>query len=273
MFFVRLETIESFGMTQITNRGFIGALKRLGLKLQADGEDSVFRPRRLVRQLERQGVGMYTVKPSAQALMSYGFEPATMIDVGVDRGTPDIYDAYPDAKFLLVDPLFESEGHVQKWKGKIDFDFECCALGSKAGKVTMNIPSTIQKVRTSRASALEFVGGNKDQFASFAQREVPVKRLDTLTKNYTGPFGLKIDIEGFEVEVLKGATRTLKQTEFVLAEGSVKRRYADGYRFSELVGIMAKNGFEILDFLRPIRPNSADCDVLFARYDSDRFST
>ncbi len=34
---------------------------------------------------------------------------------------------------------------------------------------------------------------------------------------------------------------------------------------------MGQNGFEILDFPRPIRQESDDCDVLFARYDSARF--
>jgi FkbM family methyltransferase len=260
-------------MTEVTHKELIGALKRLGLKIVGDGEGSVLRPRQLIRQLSQQGIGLHTTKPTAATLQSYGFSPKTMIDVGVDRGTPMIYNAFPDAKFLLVDPLAESEGHVEKWKDKIDFDFVCCALGKKSGKVTMNIPSTAAKVRTSRASALDFDGANLDQFASFDKREVPMKKLDTLTKKLDGPFGLKIDTEGFEVEVLKGASRTLEKTEFVLAEGNVKRRYVDGYRFSDLVEIMAENGFEILDFLRPIRPKSADCDVLFARYDSDRFET
>lgn len=62
-----------------------------------------------------------------------------------------------------------------------------------------------------------------------------------------------------------------KRTEFVLAEANVKRRYLGGYGFSELVSFMGQNGFEILDFTRPIRPESDDCDVLFARYDSARF--
>ncbi len=62
-----------------------------------------------------------------------------------------------------------------------------------------------------------------------------------------------------------------KRAIFVLAEANVNRRYVGGYRFSELVSFMGQNGFEILDFPRPIRQESDDCDVLFARYDSARF--
>ncbi len=39
----------------------------------------------------------------------------------------------------------------------------------------------------------------------------------------------------------------------------------------KLFRALSRRGFEILDFPRPIRPDSDDCDVLFARYDSARF--
>ncbi len=82
---------------------------------------------------------------------------------------------------------------------------------------------------------------------------------------------MKIDTEGFELEVIKGATKTLKKTEFVIAEVSAKRRFQGSYRFSELIAALGKQGFEPLDFLSPLRPDKEGCDILFARYDSPRF--
>lgn len=253
---------------------FVKALETFDVELSPtnlDEKNLAKRPKRLFKRLERQGYTIEATKPDAAMIKSYGFNPMTVIDVGVDFGTPMIYDAFPDAKFILVDPVAESEQKVQIWKDKIDYDFHCCALGAKAGKIDLHIPSTTAKVRHSRASVLEFSDGNKDQFSTFETRVVPVKTLDTLTKKIKGPIGLKIDTEGFELEVIKGAKQTLKQTEFVIAEGSIKKRYIGGYRFSDLVAEMGKNGFEILEFLRPIRLDASDCDVLFARYDSGRF--
>lgn len=258
-------------MTRSTPRLFLRHLRELGVDLAPKEPGAEIRPRKLFRALSRRGFEIEQTKPTAAVLRGFGFQPESVIDIGVDQGTPMIYDAFPQATFLLVDPLIESRQKVQKYEGKLDFQFECCALGPEDGIITVNIPSTATKTRTSRATAMEFEGRNKAQFASFETREVPMRRLDSLTADLQGPIGIKIDTEGFELEVMKGATETLKRTEFVLAEANVKRRYVGGYRFSELVSFMGQTGFEILDFPRPIRPDSDDCDVLFARYDSARF--
>src|SRR3954449_6529991 len=51
------------------------------------------------------------VRRTPEAVLAHvkrlGFAPATVIDVGVAYGTPELYDAFPDARFLLVDPLEE----------------------------------------------------------------------------------------------------------------------------------------------------------------------
>jgi hypothetical protein len=43
--------------------------------------------------------------------------------------------------------------------------------------------------------------------------QVPVKTVDIILENQKMPVLLKIDVEGFETEVIKGATKTLKQKE------------------------------------------------------------
>ena len=253
---------------------FVKTLNRLGVALEPMGstsDDLAARPRKLLNKLARHGYSVETTGLDTKTLQSYGFNPDVVFDIGVDFGTPELYNAFPDRKFILVDPVQESEEKVEGWRGKIDFEFHCCALGAKKGNLTLNVPSTEAKARHSRASILEFEDGYNDVFASIEERTVPVKKLDEISKGLKGTFGLKIDTEGYELEVIKGATQTLKQTEFVIAEASVQMRYKGGYRFSDLVAAMAKNGFEILEFLRPIRPDASDCDVLFARFDSGRF--
>lgn len=253
---------------------FVKTLNRLGVALEPTGTgdgDLAARPRKLLNKLARNGYSVETTGLDAKTLQGYGFKPDIVFDIGVDFGTPELYNAFPDSRFILVDPVEESEQKVESWQNRIDYEFHCCALGAKKGTLTLNVPSTEAKTRHSRASVLAFEEGYNDVFASIEEREVPVKKLDDLSKGLTGTFGLKIDTEGYELEVIKGATQTLKNTEFVIAEASVQMRYKDGYRFSELVAAMAKNGFEILEFLRPIRPDASDCDVLFARFDSGRF--
>ncbi|WP_037316761.1 FkbM family methyltransferase [Ruegeria halocynthiae] len=253
---------------------FVKTLRALGLEFTPinAGESSIAgRPMRILRRLSRSGYSIERTELDARLLAGYGFAPSVVFDIGVDAGTPPLYDAFNTAKFVLIDPVAESEDKVAPWKNKINFDFHCVAAGSSDGSVTLNVPSTTSRVRHSRASIMEYKDNYVSQFAKIEQRVVPVRTLDSLSRGLSGPFGIKIDSEGYEIEVIKGATETLKQSEFVIAETSVKPRYENGYKFSDFVALMAENGFEILDFIRPIRPGRPDCDVLFARMDSGRF--
>jgi hypothetical protein len=83
------------------------------------------------------------------------------------------------------------------------------------------------------------------------KREVEVKTLDTLMEEYgfEPPFGLKIDTEGFEDQVIRGATNFLRRTEFVIAELSVAERFMDSYTFAAFTGLMDKNDFFLWDVL------------------------
>ena len=38
-------------------------------------------------------------------LYSLGFRPSTVIDVGAASGTSDLMNAFPESKFLLIEPL------------------------------------------------------------------------------------------------------------------------------------------------------------------------
>ena len=253
---------------------FVKALKSLGLEITSvddTGAQIAERPRRLIRQLARRGYAIERTEMDDRLLSGYSFSPNTVIDIGVDAGTPPLYTAFRNAKFVLIDPVAESETKVENWRNRIDFDFYCMAAGGEDGSVMLNVPSTEVRARHSRASIMNYTENYAAIFADVEKREVPVRTLDSITRDYEGPFGIKIDTEGYEIEVIRGAFETLKQTQFVIAETSVRPRYEDGYRFSDFVAAMAKHGFEVLDFIRPVRPGAADCDVLFARVDSGRF--
>ncbi|MEL7183362.1 MAG: FkbM family methyltransferase, partial [Pseudomonadota bacterium] len=166
-------------------------------------------------------------KMTARYFSGYGFEAPVIIDVGVLGGTPFLYDSFPNAKFLLIDALEESEDAVREtWGDTLDFEFVNAALGATAGRV----PIAIEPERPSRTSLSARADLSEDHF----ERDVPMLPLDQITDGRNGPFGLKIDTEGHELEVLKGATATLERCEFVIAEVSIKKRFAQGYRFSDV---------------------------------------
>jgi FkbM family methyltransferase len=196
----------------------------------------------------------------------YEFSAPVIIDVGVMEGTPFLYKSFPKAKFVLIDALAESEAAVAaRWSTKIDYDFHVTALGAAPSEISMEV-LTAGLARSTVNARLDGHAG------AGVMRTVPVTPLDDITKAYKGPFGLKIDTEGHELEVLKGAVETLKTCEFVITETSIKNRFAGGYRFSEVIAFMAANGFEVYSFLTGHTRAPRFSDVLFIPADSPRFN-
>jgi FkbM family methyltransferase len=198
-------------------------------------------------------------------LRKHGLRPATLIDVGVGHGTPELYAAFPEAHHVLLEPLQEFEGSLRSHIRERGGEYMLAAVGSENGEVEIRVDKEIPWM----SSVIESVGREQ----SFDVRRVPMRTLDSLMdeRGWNAPFGLKIDTEGFEEEVVAGAERLLEQTQFVIAEVSVMRRYAEGGRLAEFVEAMARRGFILYDILDAQKPDPAGpiyfMDVLFRRED------
>lgn len=102
----------------------------------------------------------------------------------------------------------------------------------------------------------------------FRTREVPITTLDTLLNKYKfqPPFGLKIDTEGFELEVIRGASHFLQNTEFVITEVSYNKRFEESYRFPEFAEKMRKAGFYLCDILKVVGKPTLFLDCIFKKF-------
>lgn len=192
-------------------------------------------------------------------LAGYGFAPATVIDVGAADGTPPLYDAFPDAYLVLVDPLAEFEPDLSRIVDERPGEYFLGALGSAPGTVTMEVDPNLHM-----SSMLPKVASGLD----VQRREVPVTTLDTMVAehDWKAPFGLKLDTEGSEMEVLRGASDTLARTEFVISEVSVHKRFEGACTCAELVAEMRTQGFELCDLLdADVTPLGVHADALFRR--------
>jgi FkbM family methyltransferase len=194
-----------------------------------------------------------------------GFDPATVVDVGAGRGTPVLYNAYPEARHVLLEPLAELEPQVRPIAEQRG-EYVMTAVGAADGMAVMNV-----EPRGLLSSSLnEAVWREEDPQHPVERREVPIATLDTLRERHrwTPPFGLKIDTEGHEDQVILGATRFLEDTQFVLAEISISKRFEGSYTFAEFIALMDSRGFELCDVFRVMKytPDEASfVDALFRR--------
>ena len=221
---------------------------------------------RLVRALDQHGLVLMKDKFSAHFLKSLRLTAQTVVDVGVNYGTYGLYSAFPGAKFVLIDPNPVDFSPCIARVPNMNYEFKACAAGSTNGKATFTVAS-VSGHSSLVERAKEFPGSARER------KEVDVVRLDQLLADggYARPYGIKIDTEGFELEVLKGCTGILPDVEFIIAELCIKRIFPGSYHVSDVVHYLGERGFELFDVLnaRGWAPNHLDC--LFLRRDDPRF--
>lgn len=86
---------------------------------------------------------------------------------------------------------------------------------------------------------------NHDRNLNFLE----MKTLDNLVSEYdTGNnIFLKIDVQGAEIDVLKGATKTLEKTEIILLEVSTLNNNSKAPIFNDIINYMNDINFSVFD--------------------------
>jgi FkbM family methyltransferase len=195
-----------------------------------------------------------------------GLAPATLIDVGVARGTPNLYEAFPEAHFVLIEPLSEFEEDLKRISRRRGGEYVLAAVGAEPGRAEIFVnPAMLYE-----SSLLVNEWRPPEEHDALERREIEVTTLDVLRaeRGWQGPFGLKIDAEGYEHRVVEGATDLLRETEFVIAEVSITRQYENGISFADFVALMDRHGFAVHDLLDGLKRGNGGVefvDVMFRR--------
>jgi len=177
-----------------------------------------------------------------------GLAPRTVFDVGVGRGTPWLYAAFPDARHVLFEPLATFGADLDRLAEELNADVHRVALSNRSGTATFR-----RHVDFPTSSSLYDIDPQFDAYTRRVQRQhrfeeqtVPLATLDELNR-YEPPFVLKLDVEGAERDVIEGAGNTLRSTELLIAEISVMRRRRDEPVFADMIGLLDSAGFELFD--------------------------
>lgn len=187
-----------------------------------------------------------------------GLRPATVIDVGTAFGTFPLYETFPKARHLLVEPMSEWEENLKAICRQYKGEYVLAVAGDKPGRAFLNVYPYML------GSSVLDVG------AEGVRREVPSVRLDDVCrqKGLRGPYVLKIDAEGAELQVLAGASQVLRDTELVILEVSLFEFFARCPVLAEIVAAMRQVGFVVYDVVdfhyRPLDGAVAKVDLAFA---------
>jgi FkbM family methyltransferase len=194
------------------------------------------------------------------------FWPATLIDAGVGPGTLGLYEAFPEAHLVLIEPLQEFKPDLERLVSHHGGEYVLTSVGATEGSATLHVdPKVLQMSSVLRSTIPRPWTDEPPQ-----EREVPMTTLDALLeeRDWRPPHGLKIDTEGYEYQVIQGATRLLEQTEFVIAELNVIQQWESDYCFGDFIALMQSHGFHVCDVLDGRKALNRDViylDVMFQR--------
>ncbi len=153
----------------------------------------------------------------------------TVIDVGAYIGqySKTYKYLFPKAKIYSFEPTKKNFERLKKIEGINSFNF---ALGDKTKKGFIKIP--------------EWEGGDgtlipNEVNKNWKNEETEIKRFDTLGIKIESPCFLKIDVEGYEFNVLKGFGKLLDRIDVIEVEV-----YFHNKNNSQLFSLLNKHGFK-----------------------------
>jgi FkbM family methyltransferase len=168
--------------------------------------------------------------------------PSTVVDVGVALGTPELYAAFPPAThpYLLIEanPLYrDAVVTLGRSMGAVVETVFCSDHAGTESFITRD---------TEAAKGSKYARKNEINPTTTV---VPAVTLDSLLNkhNMHGPYILKIDVEGAELEVLRGATVALKKSHAVIIETPIILRMHGASSFGDIVSFLTQQGFVLFD--------------------------
>lgn len=171
-----------------------------------------------------------------------GLEPGTVVDVGVGYGTAELWEAFPHARLLLVEPIPDRFGGAawDEVRRRPGAELVTAAAGSGAGSATITVH---------RAPEMSSVLGAWTGDSGGEPREVPVVRVDEAVRErgLPGPYLVKVDVEGAELDVLEGCAGLLGETEAVLLEVRLFELVPGAAQLHDVIPFMKERGFVAYD--------------------------
>ena len=171
-------------------------------------------------------------------LAKLGFQPHSIIDIGAASGewTKELISIYPNANYLMVEPLEENRSNLRLLcSNNTNILFWNGIVSSFNGESKFNVHRDQSSIFSS-----EFKG---------TTTLVKVKTLDSLLSeiNISNVDAIKIDVQGAELEVLKGAEKSISLCKVIQMEVSFRKIYENAPCAHELIKYMADKGFRIFD--------------------------
>ncbi|MFT6802525.1 MAG: FkbM family methyltransferase [Salibacteraceae bacterium] len=201
----------------------------------------------------------------AYGLKKYCKDLDLIIDVGANQGQFSIASSkcFPKADIYAFEPSKKTFNKLTKNTKEIsNLHLFNCALGNSSGTITFfendySHASSILKISKTQVD-------NQPATRNVTESTVDIKKLDEVDINFGTENRLKVllklDVQGYEKNVLEGSLNILEKVDFILFESSFVQMYDNEPLFNELNDFLTNQNFK---FIKPLGFfKSKDGDIL-----------
>ena len=180
-----------------------------------------------------------------------------IIDIGAMIGDSIVIfrDYFKNEKIYSFEPFLNNYQLAKKTVELNDLTnvhLENMALGDYCGDTFFDIHGVVDGGVAASSSVLS---GNNEGI------KCKIETLDNYVENHNIKVGLiKIDVEGAEQAVLRGAINTIKEQKPILLI-SIYHNFDDFFNIKPMLEELTNNGYDF-DFIQPILPNNATYEIM-----------
>lgn len=185
-----------------------------------------------------------------RTLAAMGVRPQTVVDVGANLGQFALAAAHMlrPQRVISFEPIPEVCAKLQsvRMPRAIKFEAVCTALGEVSGHAEFRVMS-----QTASSSLLPLGRIHQDLYPEIREERIIPVAVQTLdhflsTHPLAGPSLLKLDVQGSELDVLRGCNRLKDHFRWILLETSTTPFYRGGAAFEQIQAHLSAQGYRWL---------------------------
>ena len=188
-------------------------------------------------------------------------EKGNILDIGGSVGnTAELYaNAFPLDKIYVFEPIRSSFEMLQQNTRKYpNITIENKAIGNEIGRRTIQLANRISSSSLFKLKETRYKEGFGNKIALDGTEEIEITSLNEYLPRGTSIKIMKLDVQGYEIEVLRGASNHMENVDLIVVEVSNHDGYESAPKYYEVDKLIRENGFVISDLF----PNSKERNQL-----------